>query len=39
MYLESGDAPNLFFLSSKKITDDDLVIFEISADDTGLVAI
>jgi hypothetical protein len=28
MYLESGDAPNLFFLSSKKVTDDDLVIFE-----------
>jgi hypothetical protein len=28
MFLERGDAPNLLYLSNKKITDDDLVVFE-----------
>jgi hypothetical protein len=34
--LESGDAPNLFMLNSKNITDDDLAIFESAPTTRGL---
>jgi type II secretory pathway pseudopilin PulG len=35
-YLESGDAPNLFFLNSTGVTDDDLVVFESAPTTRGL---
>ena len=35
-YLESGDAPNVFLLNSKGVTDDDLVIFESAPTTRGL---
>lgn len=35
-YMESADAPNLFLLNSKKVTDDDLIIFESAPTTRGL---
>jgi len=35
-YLEGGDAPNLFLLSGKGVTDDDLAIFESAPTTRGL---
>jgi hypothetical protein len=35
-YMESADAPNLFLLNSKNVTDDDLIIFETAPTTRGL---